>query len=80
LVGDQPFVVQDRHWVSFMYSYPNLIPLDPDAIRKIVDRLAPLHFDRLYGAFPEQLLTNGANETVKRSATRYLQALGRSSR
>ena len=26
LVGDQPFVVQDRRWVSFMYSYPNLIP------------------------------------------------------
>jgi hypothetical protein len=79
LTGDQPFVVQDRRWVSFMYSYPNLIPLDPDAIRRIVDRLAPLQFDRLYGAFPEQLLKNGAKETVKRSATRYLQALGRSS-
>ena len=80
LVGDQPFVVQDRRWVSFMYSYLNLIPLDPGAVRRIVDLLAPLQFDRLYGAFPEQLLTNGAKETVNRSATRYLRALGRSSR
>ena len=79
LVGDQPFVVQDRRWVSFMYSYPNLIPLAPEAIRTIADRLAPLHFDRLYGASPEQLLANGAREAVERSATRYLRALGRSS-
>jgi hypothetical protein len=79
LVGDQPFVVQDRRWVSFMYSYPNLIPLAPDAVCHIADRLAPLHFDRLYGAFPEQSLSNGAREAVERSATRYLRALGRSS-
>jgi hypothetical protein len=76
LVGDQPFVCQDRRWVSFMYSYPNLIPLAPDAVRNILDRLTPLGFDRLYGAFPDQRIASGAKEAVSRSATRYLQALG----
>ena len=33
---------QDRHWVSFMYSYPNLIPLNQAAIRGVVDSLKPL--------------------------------------
>ena len=28
LTGDTITVVQDREWVSFMWSYPNLIPLD----------------------------------------------------
>ena len=28
LTGDTITVVQDRDWVSFMWSYPNLIPLD----------------------------------------------------
>ncbi len=59
LVGDQPFVCQDRRPVSFMSSYPNLIYLAPDAIRNIINRLAPFVFDRLYGAFPDQLRVNG---------------------
>jgi len=78
-VGDQPFVCQDRRWVSFMYSYPNLIPLAPGTIRDILDRLAPFTFDRLYGAFPDQLIATGGKEAVRRSAVRYLQALGMSS-
>jgi glyoxylase-like metal-dependent hydrolase (beta-lactamase superfamily II) len=75
LPGDQPFVCQDRRWVSFMYSYPNLIPLPPTAIRRIAARLAPLEFDRLYGAFDGQFIAAGAKEAVKRSAARYLQAI-----
>ena len=39
LSGDVVQVVQDRRWVSFMYSYPNLIPLAEDAIYRIVDAL-----------------------------------------
>ena len=36
LSGDQPTVAADRRWVSFMYSYPNFIPLNAPAIRRIV--------------------------------------------
>jgi glyoxylase-like metal-dependent hydrolase (beta-lactamase superfamily II) len=76
LCGDQPYVCQDRRWVSFMYSYPNLIPLGPAAIRRIVANLAPLRYDRLYGAFAGQLVASDAQAVVARSAERYLQAIG----
>ena len=33
LTGDTITVVQDREWVSFMWSYPNLIPLDAATVR-----------------------------------------------
>ena len=54
LTGDTITVVMDRGWVSFMWSYPNLIPLDAATIRDIAGRVAPLpvrpHLRRLVGA------------------------------
>src|SRR5438093_3318649 len=44
-------VVADRKNVSFMYSYPNYIPLSATAIQKIVNAVKPFSFDRVYGAF-----------------------------
>ncbi|MFO0811450.1 MAG: MBL fold metallo-hydrolase [Gemmataceae bacterium] len=76
LAGDQPAVCQDRRWVTFMYSYPNMIPLGPAAIRRIVASLRPFAFDRLYSAFPEQVVKAGAKAAVERSAERYLRAIG----
>ena len=75
LAGDQPYVCADRRWVSFMYSYPNLIPLGPAAIRRIVASLKPFAFDRLYGAFPEQVVQADAKAAVERSAERYLRMI-----
>jgi len=76
LCGDQPFVCADRRWVGFMYSYPNLIPLPAPAVRRIAVILAPLPFDRLYGAFAGQLVDEDASAAVARSAERYLGAIG----
>jgi hypothetical protein len=76
LAGDQPAVCQDRRWVTFMYSYPNMIPLGSAAIRKIATSLRPLAFDRLYSAFPGQVIGAGAKTAVERSAERYLRAIG----
>jgi glyoxylase-like metal-dependent hydrolase (beta-lactamase superfamily II) len=73
--GDQPMVCQDRRWVSFMYSYPNLIPLDSRAIRRIASTLATLSFDRIYGGFPGQVIETDAKGAVARSAARYLTRL-----
>lgn len=75
LAGDQPFVVADRRWVSFMYSYPNLIPLPAAAVRRIADTLSALPFDRLYGAFDGQVIETGANAAVNDSAERYVRHL-----
>jgi hypothetical protein len=76
LSGDQPYVCQDRRWVSFMYSYPNLIPLGSMAIRRIVLCCNTIRFDRVYGAFPEQVINANAQAAVARSAERYLRAIG----
>jgi hypothetical protein len=76
LSGDQPQVCQDRRWVSFLFSYPNYIPLPAAAVRRIVAALEPLAFDRLYGAFPGLTVAADARGAVERSAARYLRAIG----
>jgi hypothetical protein len=53
-----------------------MIPLGSKAIRQVAKALAPLKFDRLYGAFPGQLIKSDANGAVGRSAERYLKMIG----
>jgi glyoxylase-like metal-dependent hydrolase (beta-lactamase superfamily II) len=76
LSGDIVQVVPDRRWVSFMYSYPNLIPLDAQAIRRIVAALEPYEFDRIYGAWWGRVVASDGKAVVARSAERYLRAVG----
>jgi hypothetical protein len=68
-------VVSDRRWVSFMESYPNLIPLGADAIRRIVAAVEPYAFDRLYGGWSGSIVASDAKEAVRRSAARYLDRI-----
>lgn len=72
--GDQPQVCPDRKWVSFLYSYPNMIPFNARQIHTITASLAPLAYDRIYGAFGRHVL-HDAKAVVARSTKRYLQAL-----
>ena len=73
--GDQPQVCPDKRYVSFMYSYPNFVPLDAASVRRIVSALEPFAFTRLYGAWPNFVVQANAKEAVRRSAERYLRAL-----
>ncbi|HTE20393.1 MAG TPA: MBL fold metallo-hydrolase [Armatimonadota bacterium] len=75
LAGDQPQVCMDRRWVSFLYSYPNYIPLGAAPVRRIVASLEPFPFDRLYGAFQGRSVDSDAGAAVARSAERYLRYL-----
>ncbi len=75
LTGDIIQVVSDRRWVSFMYSYPNLIPLPAAAVRRLVAAVEPLPFDRIYGAWWGRVVRQEAREAVTRSAARYLRAI-----
>jgi hypothetical protein len=75
LSGDIVQVVADRSWVSFMYSYPNLIPLPAAEIRRIRGIVERLEFDRVYGAWWDAVVPDGARAKVLRSADRYLRAL-----
>jgi hypothetical protein len=75
LSGDIIQVVPDRKHVSFMYSYPNYIPLPASAIERIVSAVEPYQFDRIYGAFWDMVIENDAHAAVKQSAERYLRAI-----
>jgi hypothetical protein len=75
LSGDIVQVVSDRDWVSFMWSYPNLIPLPAADVERIAARVAELEFDRIYGAWWDRVVADGAKEKVARSAARYVDAL-----
>ena len=75
--GDTIQVVPDRRHVSFMYSYPNLIPLGAAEIGRIVDAVRPFTFEAIYGAFEGRTIEHGGKAAVERSAERYLRAIGR---
>ena len=75
LTGDIITVVQDRRYVSFMRSYPNLIPLGGGAINRILETIEPFSFDQIYGGWWKADVLSDAKTTVARSAERYLRAI-----
>jgi hypothetical protein len=75
LSGDIVQVIPDRDWVSFMWSYPNLIPLPEAEVKAMVRRIEPFAFDTLYGAWWGTVIDGDARGIVMRSAERYGHAL-----
>lgn len=74
MTGDIIRVVADRQWVSFMYSYPNFIPLPSATVERIASKLNQIKFDRLYDAF-HRVIKEEADQRVQKSAARYINAL-----
>jgi hypothetical protein len=72
LTGDTITVVQDRDWVSFMWSYPNLIPLDEATVLDIARRVERFAFDRVYGGWWGRVVVGDGAGAVRRSADRYV--------
>jgi glyoxylase-like metal-dependent hydrolase (beta-lactamase superfamily II) len=75
LTGDIIQVVADRKHVSFMYSYPNYVPLPASAVERIVRAVEPFEYDRIYGAFWDKVIDQDGKAAVRRSAERYLRAI-----
>lgn len=75
LVGDTLQVVRDRRHISFMRSYPNLIPLPAETIRRIARSVAPFSFDRIHGMLPGLAIPSDGQGAVARSVERYLDAI-----
>jgi glyoxylase-like metal-dependent hydrolase (beta-lactamase superfamily II) len=79
--GDTILPVEDRRWVSFMFSYPNLIPISRRSVEKIVNALSGIEFDRIYGGpmygsgGGRPIISSDAKQAVLRSAARYIQHL-----
>jgi glyoxylase-like metal-dependent hydrolase (beta-lactamase superfamily II) len=75
MTGDSINVVPDARWVSFMYSYPNLIPLNAAQVTAIVQAVAPYSFERLHAGWWDKAVASDASAAVRRSADRYLAAI-----
>ena len=75
LSGDILQVAADTSRVSFLWSYPNMMPLSATTVRRIADTLEPWQFERVYGAFPGRQITGDGKRAVQRSAARYIELL-----
>ncbi|MBR1087591.1 MBL fold metallo-hydrolase [Bradyrhizobium manausense] len=75
LTGDIAQVTMDRRFVSFMYSYPNYMPLNAAAVRRIAAAVEPLAFDRIYGAWWGRNVASGAKAAFAASVERYIAAI-----
>ncbi len=75
LTGDSITVARDRRFVSFMTSYPNVIPMSPAKVRGIVDAVEPFSFERIYGGWWDSVVIENAKEAVRQSAERYIRRI-----
>jgi glyoxylase-like metal-dependent hydrolase (beta-lactamase superfamily II) len=75
LTGDVAMVAMDRQSLSFMYSFPNYIPLNAASVRRIAGSIEPLAFDRIYGAWWGRIIEANAKAAFEASVRRYLAAI-----
>lgn len=73
LTGDTIMVVADRRHVSFMYSYPNYIPMNASGVRQIVSAIEPFDYDRIYSSWKDKVIASDAKNAVARSVKRYIK-------
>jgi hypothetical protein len=76
LSGDIFQVVPDRKHLSFMRSYPNLIPLPAHTVRHMDVLMQRFAFDRIYGAWWDREIPSDAKAAVATSVERYLRWIG----
>jgi glyoxylase-like metal-dependent hydrolase (beta-lactamase superfamily II) len=75
LSGDIVQVAADLNRVSFLWSYPNMMPLSATTVRRIAESLRPWPFERIYGAFTGRQVMSGGANVVQQSAARYIELL-----
>lgn len=75
LAGDILQVTPGKDAVSFMWSYPNMLPLPARSVEDVTGRLVGKKFARLYGAFEGQNILANADEIVQRSGQKYIACL-----
>lgn len=73
--GDAPHVASDRRHVSFMYSYPNFMPMPAADVLRMRSRLADYAFEDVYGFTWGRNIIGGGRAAVDASFARYLAAI-----
>jgi glyoxylase-like metal-dependent hydrolase (beta-lactamase superfamily II) len=74
LTGDTLQVRPDKG-LTFMRSYPNLIPLDAGSVRGIADALAEWPYEAIYGGWWERVIPANAKQVMANSVDQYLRAV-----
>jgi hypothetical protein len=74
--ADTLTVAVDRKFLSFMRSYPNLIPLSAAQVRAIGAAMAPFAYDTIYGHYFDRVIRGGAKQAMQVSVDRYIAAIG----
>jgi glyoxylase-like metal-dependent hydrolase (beta-lactamase superfamily II) len=75
MAGDTIMVVPDTRWLSFMYSYPNLVPLPAREVRRIAATVSAYPFDRIYSGWWDRVCAEDAAERLRLSVERYVAAI-----
>ena len=70
--SDTIYIVADTRYATFMYSYPNYIPLPPSKVRRIAASVEPFAYDRVYDSFGH-VMDGDAKSKVKASAERFIR-------
>lgn len=73
--GDTLQVTPGANAVSFMWSYPNMLPLPAATVSEIARRLSAVKYTQLWGGFAGKEITENAAAIVQRSAENYLACL-----
>jgi hypothetical protein len=74
LTGDTLQVRPDKG-LTFMHSYPNLIPLDPGKVQRLADTLREWPFETIYGGWWDRVVRNGAKDVLAASVRQYIAAV-----
>lgn len=75
LSGDILQVTPDRSHVSFMYSYPNYLPLSASTVRAMAARLNGVAYTSVYGSFRHAQIEANGEKAVAESVERYVALL-----
>ena len=74
LTGDTLQVRPDKG-LTFMHSYPNLIPLPAHSVRQLADVLEPWPFEAVYGGWWERVIPTNAKQVMASSVAQYIAAV-----
>ncbi|HEU5018503.1 MAG TPA: MBL fold metallo-hydrolase [Pseudolabrys sp.] len=73
--GDILTVATDRKWLSFMRSYPNLIPLSRREVEHIGEAMTPFAFETIYGHYFDRVIARDGKAVLEKSIARYVAAI-----
>src|SRR3954469_23467111 len=69
--SDIATVTTDRKFLTFMRSYPNLIPLSAKQVTGIAGALESFKFDTIYGHYFDRVIPTNGKQIFEHSAKRY---------